>query len=46
MSLQSIPKITRDKENEYQLYLAWEYIDWINENYPDVYDEYLKKVKH
>ncbi len=45
MCLQSIPKLTREQENEQLLYLAWEYIDWIYENYPEIYDEYIKKVR-
>lgn len=45
MSLQSIPILTRDQEIEQQLYLAWDYIEWINENYPEIYNEYIKKVK-
>lgn len=45
MGLQSIPILTRDQENEQQLYLAWEFFDWINENYPDAYDEYKKEVE-
>ena len=45
MSLQSIPILTRDQENEMQLYLAWEYIEWINDNFPEIYEKYVKSVK-
>lgn len=45
MSLQSIPKITRQKEIEVQLCLAWDYIEWIEEHYPEIYDEFIKDVE-
>lgn len=44
MSLQNIPKTTRANEIESQLYFAWEYIEWINEKYPEIYDEYVKEM--
>ena len=44
MCLQSIPKVTRAEETEMQLCLAWEFIDWVIEKYPDAYDEYQKEV--
>lgn len=44
MSLQSIPVVTRDKENEMQLHLTWNFIEWIIEKYPEIYNEY-RKVK-
>lgn len=45
MSLQSIPILTRSQEIEQQLYLAWDYIEWIDKNHPEIYDEFIKKVK-
>ena len=45
MGIQSIPIVTRAKEIESQLYCTWDFLEVIEELYPDEFDEAYEEYK-